>query len=58
MDEAVPFKATARLCPGLVRNRLQYERLYDANGNFRPEVGKRPSLKSPVRHQEPSLKIN
>jgi hypothetical protein len=24
-----------------VRNRLQYLRLYDDNGNFRPEVGAR-----------------
>jgi soluble lytic murein transglycosylase len=40
-DEAVPFKETRGYVQGVVRNRLQYERLYDANGKFRPEVGKR-----------------
>ncbi|HET6670444.1 MAG TPA: transglycosylase SLT domain-containing protein [Pyrinomonadaceae bacterium] len=37
--EAVPFKETRGYVQGVVRNRLQYERLYDMNGNFRPEVG-------------------
>ncbi|CAN5673716.1 hypothetical protein BH20ACI3_BH20ACI3_21600 [soil metagenome] len=37
--EAVPFKETRGYIQGVVRNRLQYERLYDANGKFRPEVG-------------------
>lgn len=39
--EAVPFKETRGYVQGVVRNRLQYERLYDENGNFRPEVGTR-----------------
>ncbi len=39
--EAVPFKETRGYIQGLVRNRLQYERLYDANGKFRAEVGTR-----------------
>jgi soluble lytic murein transglycosylase len=39
-DEAVPFKETRGYVQGVVRNRLQYERLYDVNGKFRPEVGK------------------
>jgi len=39
--EAVPFKETRGYVQGVVRNRMQYERLYDANGNFRPEVGAR-----------------
>jgi soluble lytic murein transglycosylase len=39
--EAVPFKETRGYIQGVVRNRLQYERLYDANGKFRPEVGTR-----------------
>ncbi|MEP6636075.1 MAG: hypothetical protein ABJB97_05065, partial [Acidobacteriota bacterium] len=39
--EAVPFKETRGYIQGVVRNRLQYERLYDANGRFRPEVGTR-----------------
>jgi soluble lytic murein transglycosylase len=40
--EAVPFKETRGYIQGVVRNRLQYERLYDNNGKFRPEVGSRP----------------
>jgi soluble lytic murein transglycosylase len=39
--EAVPFKETRGYVQGVVRNRLQYQRLYDAKGNFRPEVGTR-----------------
>ena len=39
--EAVPFKETRGYIQGVVRNRLQYERLYDKNGKFRPEVGTR-----------------
>src|SRR6185369_5187800 len=39
--EAVPFKETRGYVQGVVRNRLQYLRLYDENGNFRPEVGAR-----------------
>ena len=39
--EAVPFKETRGYIQGVVRNRLQYLRLYDANGKFRSEVGSR-----------------
>jgi soluble lytic murein transglycosylase len=39
--EAVPFKETRGYIQGVVRNWLQYLRLYDANGNFKPEVGTR-----------------
>ena len=39
--EAVPFKEPRGYIQGVVRNRLQYLRLYDANGKFRPEVGTR-----------------
>ena len=39
--EAVPFKETRGYVQGVVRNRLQYLRLYDDKGNFRPEVGTR-----------------
>ena len=39
--EAVPFKETRGYVQGVVRNRLQYLRLYDKDGNFRPEVGTR-----------------
>jgi soluble lytic murein transglycosylase len=39
--EAVPFKETRGYVQGVVRNRLQYQRLYDDKGNFRAEVGTR-----------------
>jgi soluble lytic murein transglycosylase len=39
--EAVPFKETRQYIQGVVRNRLQYERLYDKDGKFRAEVGSR-----------------
>ena len=39
--EAVPFKETRGYIQGIVRNRLQYSRLYDENGKFRSEVGRR-----------------
>ncbi|HKR01452.1 MAG TPA: transglycosylase SLT domain-containing protein [Pyrinomonadaceae bacterium] len=39
--EAIPFKETRGYVQGVVRNTLQYERLYDDNGQFRPEVGAR-----------------
>ena len=40
--EAVPFRETRQYVQGIVRNTLQYQRLYDSNGQFRPEVGSRP----------------
>jgi soluble lytic murein transglycosylase len=39
--EAVPFRETRLYIQGVVRNTLQYKRLYDDNGQFRPEVGAR-----------------
>lgn len=39
--EAVPFKETRGYVQGVVRNRLQYLRLYDQQGKFKPEVGAR-----------------
>ena len=45
--EAVPFKETRGYVQGVVRNRLQYLRLYDEKGNFRPEVGARAAVPSP-----------
>ncbi len=39
--EAVPYKETRGYIQGVVRNRLQYMRLYDDKGNFKPEVGAR-----------------
>lgn len=48
-QEAVPFRETRLYIQGVVRNKLQYRRLYDLNGQFRAEVGARavyPSLKA------------
>jgi soluble lytic murein transglycosylase len=45
--EAVPFKETRGYVQGVVRNRLQYVRLYDENGKFRSEVGTRAITKQP-----------
>src|SRR2546430_15248238 len=39
--EAVPFRETRLYIQGVVRNTLQYKRLYDENGQFRTEVGAR-----------------
>ncbi|MDQ1613182.1 MAG: soluble lytic murein transglycosylase [Pyrinomonadaceae bacterium] len=39
--EAVPFKETRGYVQGVVRNTLQYKRLYDEAGRFRAEVGAR-----------------
>jgi soluble lytic murein transglycosylase len=39
--EVIPFKETRGYVQGVVRNTLQYERLYDDNGQFRAEVGSR-----------------
>ena len=38
-QEAVPFRETRLYIQGVVRNTLQYRRLYDENGNFRANVG-------------------
>lgn len=45
--DAVPFKETRGYIQGVVRNRLQYERLYDSNGKFRPAVGSRAITAQP-----------
>ena len=37
--EVIPFKETRGYVQGVVRNTLQYERLYDDNGQFRAVVG-------------------
>ena len=39
--EAIPFRETRGYVQGVVRNSLQYRRLYDEQGRFRPEVGTR-----------------
>ena len=40
--EAIPFKETKAYVQGVIRNSAQYRRLYDDNGNFKPNVGARP----------------
>lgn len=40
--EEIPFKETKAYVQGVIRNSAQYRRLYDENGNFRPNVGTRP----------------
>ncbi|HEX5891122.1 MAG TPA: transglycosylase SLT domain-containing protein [Pyrinomonadaceae bacterium] len=50
--EAVPFKETRGYIQGVVRNRLQYLRLYDEKGNWRPEVGARAIAPS----QDPNVR--
>ncbi len=52
--EAVPFKETRGYVQGVVRNRLQYQRLYDDKGNFRPEVGSRAVTSSPAANVTPT----
>ncbi|HEV2705524.1 MAG TPA: hypothetical protein VGV59_06340, partial [Pyrinomonadaceae bacterium] len=36
-----PFRETRGYVQGVVRNTMQYRRLYDEEGNFRAEVGSR-----------------
>ncbi len=40
--EEIPFKETKQYVQGVIRNTAQYRRLYDENGNFKPNVGTRP----------------
>jgi len=52
--EAIPFSETRSYIQGVVRNRLQYQRLYDVNGKFRPEVGTRAVTNTPATEASPS----
>jgi len=52
-QEAVPFRETRLYIQGVVRNMLQYRRLYDDNGNFRPEVGTHAIYPSPSSNASP-----
>jgi soluble lytic murein transglycosylase len=52
--EAVPFKETRGYIQGVVRNRLQYLRLYDDKGNFRPDVGSRAVIGSSPPNATPT----
>jgi soluble lytic murein transglycosylase len=40
--EQIPFKETKGYVQGITRNRMQYARLYDMDGKFKPNVGTRP----------------
>lgn len=53
-QEAVPFRETRLYIQGVVRNSLQYKRLYDENGNFRSEVGARAIYPSPNASPSPA----
>ena len=53
--EAVPFKETRAYVQGVVRNRLQYLRLYDANGTFRSEVGTRAVTNTSTTNGSPAV---
>ena len=46
-QEAVTFRETRLYIQGVVRNTLQYRRLYDDNGQFRAGVGARAVYPSP-----------
>jgi soluble lytic murein transglycosylase len=59
--EAVPFRETRLYIQGVVRNTLQYKRLYDGNGQFRAEVGARaiyPASKAtPAQPADSTIRI-
>jgi soluble lytic murein transglycosylase len=44
--EAIPFKETRGYVQGVVRNTLQYKRLYDESGKFKAEVGSKAVRKA------------
>jgi soluble lytic murein transglycosylase len=53
-QEAVPFRETRLYIQGVVRNTLQYRRLYDENGQFRANVGARAVYPSPNSNPSPA----
>jgi soluble lytic murein transglycosylase len=53
-QEAVPFRETRLYIQGVVRNMLQYRRLYDDNGHFRPEVGAHAIYPAPNSNASPA----
>jgi soluble lytic murein transglycosylase len=59
--EAVPFRETRLYIQGVVRNTMQYRRLYDESGQFRAEVGARaiyPAAKgSPSQPADPTIRV-
>jgi soluble lytic murein transglycosylase len=52
--EAIPFRETRGYVQGVVRNMLQYKRLYDEQGRFRPEVGARAQRRDITTAQTPA----
>jgi soluble lytic murein transglycosylase len=52
-NEAIPFRETRGYVQGVVRNMLQYRRLYDEQGRFRPEVGSR-AVRAPMQTATPA----
>lgn len=50
--EEIPFKETKGYVQGVIRNAAQYRRLYDDNGNFRPNVGTKP-LRAEIESRSP-----
>jgi len=52
--EAIPFRETRGYVQGVVRNTLQYRRLYDEQGRFRAEVGTR-SVNAPAPGNAPAV---
>jgi soluble lytic murein transglycosylase len=55
--EAIPFRETRGYVQGVVRNTLQYRRLYDEQGRFRPEVGTR-AVRRDISTTAPSADAN
>ena len=58
--EAVPFRETRLYIQGVVRNTLQYKRLYDENGQFRAEVGARaiyPASKASPSQPDSTIRV-
>jgi soluble lytic murein transglycosylase len=47
--EAVPFRETRGYVQGVVRNTLQYKRLYDEAGQFRPRSARAPCARTRLR---------
>ena len=52
--EAVPFRETRLYIQGVVRNTMQYRRLYDENGQFRANVGARAVYPTPNSTPSPA----
>lgn len=50
--ESIPFNETRGYVQGVIRNTAQYRRLYDENGNFRPNVGAKIMRERVVQSQQ------